>query len=293
MDAQYAGIYRDEGRSTTGLERAAGRGELRRVRPGAYVDDAEWLASPSREQHLVRMMAAARSLSGGVVFSHESAAAWWGFPRVGPLPALVDVSFDSDAGRSKRVGVRWHRATWEPDDVLRAGHLLVTSPRRTAIDLARSRSLADGVIALDHVFALDVDRDEVASWVTRRRPFRGVRALAAALEIARGASESPLESLSLARFAQLGAPSPVQQHTIVTQDRRQYRVDFFWPELGVVGECDGRSKYVTPDDLWNEKRREDAIRPLVHRFVRWSWADALHSAPLAALLGRAGIPLRH
>lgn len=72
----------------------------------------------------------------------------------------------------------------------------------------------------------------------------------------------------------------------------RYRVDFYWPEFDVVGECDGRVKYGNATDLWNEKRREDAIRPLVRRFVRWSWSDALQVTPLAALLARAGLPIR-
>jgi hypothetical protein len=48
--------------------------------------------------------------------------------------------------------------------------------------------------------------------------------------------------------------------------------DFAWP--GVVGECDGRLKYADRDVLWAEKRREDRIRALGLRVIRWGWDDA-------------------
>jgi hypothetical protein len=171
------------------------------------------------------------------------------------------------------------------------GTVRVTSPRRTAIDLARTSSLIDAVVALDHVFAHGVDRDEVVEWLQRHRPLHGARRLETALDIARGRSESPLESMSLARLAELGAPRPIQQHEIVTP-RERFRLDFYWPELDIAGEADGRAKYGAPDDLWREKRREDAIRPHVRRFVRWSWTDAIDRHTFAAVLRRGGIPFR-
>ena len=164
----------------------------------------------------------------------------------------------------------------------------MTSPARTALDLARTGTLAQGVVAVDHVIASGVDRDRLVAWCSTHR-VHGIANARRALGIARGLSESPLESLSLARFAELGFPAPEQQREIVVGSQR-YRVDFSWPEFGVVGEADGRGKYADPADLWREKRREDAIRTLVPRFVRWSWADAWASEPLRLLLGRAGIP---
>jgi hypothetical protein len=165
----------------------------------------------------------------------------------------------------------------------------VTSPLRTAIDLARSGSLAQGVAALDHVLAGGLDRSEALAEILRRRPFHGVGNVDRALNIAQGRSESPLESLSLARFAELGFAQPQQQHGILI-GRDRYRVDFFWPEVGVVGEADGRLKYSSNEDLWREKRREDAIRREVAGFIRWTWTDAWTSTPLGALLRSAGIP---
>ena len=40
-----------------------------------------------------------------------------------------------------------------------------------------------------------------------------------------------------------------------------------------MGEADGRLKYRSADDLYREKRREDALRTLGYRVVRWGAAD--------------------
>jgi hypothetical protein len=161
---------------------------------------------------------------------------------------------------------------------------------RTAIDLARSCSLVRGVVALDHVFADGVDRDAVLDFVARRRPFAGVRRVECALAIARGLSESPLESISMVRFAEFGIPMPEQQVTFTLRGRRSARVDFYWRDFGVIGEADGRLKYESPNDLWAEKQREDALRMVANRVIRWTWSDAWSGQPLIAILERAGIP---
>ena len=54
------------------------------------------------------------------------------------------------------------------------------------------------------------------------------------------------------------------------------RVEFLWCAQRTVGEADGRLKYATRDDLWAEKRREDALRDAGFEVVRFGWADVLH-----------------
>jgi hypothetical protein len=285
-------VFSREARATSGtsdaVERAARHGILEQIRPGAYAP-AGWRAAPEREQHLVKVRAAARVLSNDTVFSHESAAAVHGIPVFGAWPDSVRASYEGPHGRSARAGLRWARASWEEGDVVRSAGILVTSPRRTAIDLARTGSLAQGVAALDHVIAGGTDRAELLTWVARRRPFHGVVRMERALRLAHGLSESPLESLSLARIAELEYALPVQQHMLLV-DGAPFRLDFFWPHGGIAGEADGRLKYADRTDLWREKRREDRIRRVVRAFVRWSWSDAWHPERLDALLSAAGVP---
>jgi len=74
-----------------------------------------------------------------------------------------------------------------------------------------------------------------------------------------------------------------------------FEVDFGWPELRTVGEFDGLVKYgrlLKPgqdpaDVVVAEKLREDEIRDLDLRVIRWTWADIDHFDPVAERLRRA------
>jgi hypothetical protein len=76
---------------------------------------------------------------------------------------------------------------------------------------------------------------------------------------------------------------------------RVYEVDFGWPELRTVGEFDGLSKYgrlLRPGQdpaevVVAEKLREDEIRDLDLRVVRWIWAELDQFAPVTERLCRA------
>ncbi|MDM7889461.1 hypothetical protein QUG98_13460 [Curtobacterium sp. RHCJP20] len=84
----------------------------------------------------------------------------------------------------------------------------------------------------------------------------------------------------------------LQQDEFVTGAGR-FRVDFWWPSAGIIGEFDGRVKYDHPSTLWSEKRREDALRrlPEVRGFARWGIREALDPGLLAPVLLAAGLPL--
>jgi hypothetical protein len=225
------------------------------------------------------------------IFAVESAAALHGIPVVGEWPVLPRVGVSGVPARRPRVltSVRW-----EPlpeGDIVEIGCYRATSAGRTAIALAAERGAESGVVALDHVVGeLGVDPGELASWVAHHRPFAGVGHVDVSLRIATGRSESVLESLSLLRIHQLGFPRPEQQVEF-RLDGQRFRVDFYWPEFGVIGEADGRSKYdsAPADVVWNEKIREDLLRSGGRGFARWNWDEAWAGSALALKLERAGL----
>jgi hypothetical protein len=74
--------------------------------------------------------------------------------------------------------------------------------------------------------------------------------------------------------------------------------DFWWPETGLVGEFDGRGKYLrdeftrgrtTAEVVLDEKRRENRLRALGLTVVRWEWADALMPRRLEMILTGVGL----
>jgi hypothetical protein len=279
-------------RGESGRELAVGTrsGHFVRLRPGVYAVRTEWDAAAPKERHRALLEACVATAVREPVFSHESAAVLLGIPLVGAVP-LVPHTIDCEPApvtRRTRTGVIAHRLR-HPVEPLRVGEFLTTGPIDTAIALASSRPLAAGVAALDHVLALGVDRDTICEIVTLRRPFHGASRALRALDIATGLAESPLESISLVPIALAGLPRPEQQVEVIARGRR-YRLDFYWPDARVAGEADGRLKYQTPEDLWQEKVRQDALRSIDISVARWNWAQALAGAPLLERLYEAGLP---
>lgn len=289
---------RAAGESTQYIERGARVGDFVRVRPGAYLPAAEWQSLSPRDRHLVAMRAVIESSRRRVLFCNESAAALHGIPVLGGWTNRPHIVDQVGHRRAALVGVATHCIDLPDEDVVEVGGVLATSPLRTAFDIAAARGFLAGVIALDHVLgsAFRVPRADAELWLDNARPFRGARRADAALGVATGLAETPLESLSLGQCHLLGFPRPRQQVEF-TVDGRVFRTDFYFEEADAIGEADGRSKY-GPDGfdgsapearLWAEKDREDILRSVVRGFARWGWEHALGGHELARRLQRAGV----
>lgn len=277
---------RARGEQTRSLENGVGSGRFIRIRPGVYAVSTEWHAAGPQERHRAAMDALLATSARVPVFSHESAALLHGIPVIGAWPPLPH-TIAADLGHRPPANVLVHRPR-HPWTIAEVGGAFATTPECTAINLAASRSLAAGVAAFDHVIAAGIPKDVLASMIAGWRPFHGVRRAMRALEIATGLAETPLESISLVPIALARFEPPEQQVVVVARGRR-YRLDFFWASQRVVGEADGRGKYLSPADLWEEKLREDALRSLDLGFARWGWDEALAGPPVVARLLEAGL----
>lgn len=260
---------------------------------GTAVERRDWSALGPLERRQLVVRARAADLQTDGVVSHRSAAALWGLPDHGRPDwrlHLIDVrAAKTHSGR----GVVRHVGRITDDDVVLLDGLRTTSLLRTVVDLAHTSSFELAVVVLDHVLhGGHLDRDDLTPAITGRRGQRGSRRAASALAFADAAAESPGESISRVAVRRLGAASPVLQQEFRT-DTGDFRVDFWWPESGVVGEFDGRVKYSDRDVLWAEKRREDALRRSrdVRGFARWGMAEAEDPPRLGSVLVAAGLPL--
>jgi hypothetical protein len=286
LDIIVARELRARGEQTRSLEHGARTGLFVRIRPGVYAIATEWQAADPRDRHRAAMDALAATSARVPVFSHESAALIHGIPVIGTWPPLPHI-IAADAGHRPPANVITHRPR-HPWLIGAAGDVMATTPECTAINLAASRPLVAGVAALDHVIASGTGKEALAAMISEWRPFHGVRKALRALEIATGLAETPLESISLVPIALAGFEPPEQQAVVVARGR-SYRLDFLWRRHGVVGEADGRLKYLTPADLWEEKLREDALRSLNLGFARWGWDEAMAGRPLISRLEQAGL----
>lgn len=269
-------------------------GSWRRIAPGSYlraplpgaVDDPY---ATARTDHALRAVVMNARHPGSVI-ARASAAAVHGLPVVRPLPDLVELMTRADRSRrnGSRSGVRILASALAAHETLTiAGGALVTTLSRTIRDLAVAH-VADGLAAADAVLRDGRLTREGLAESSNAIPagHRGVRRAHLVALHADARRETPLESLSWLRFHEWSLPTPDLQATITDgAGRFVARVDFLW-DGDIVGEADGRLKYRSPDDLFREKRREDALRALGFTVVRWGWADVMAGAALRATLTR-------
>jgi hypothetical protein len=281
------------------LQRLVADGTLARIRRGCYVDASRWSAARSSERHRLRVLAAGR-LMPDAIYSHESAAAIWGLPLVGHWTEAVHVSGAWARGGRSSTGVVWHGSSNRPDGVPRDG-VVVTSVARTLVDVSRSRPFASAVVAADHALRSGLTTPgELAAEVDLVGSGRGRIAADLVLAFADPRSESVGESLSRARMRELRLVAPELQVSATDAEGAAGRVDFWWSDVGLVGEFDGRLKYrvggvvdqrAIEDRVWAEKLREDRIRATGRAVTRWTWEVALAPQKLLAHLRAAGVPL--
>ena len=255
-------------RVASGRWRVVARGHYLRV---AALDAVEDEFERSRMEHVATAVAAARVRPGSVI-AFGSAALAHGLPLLGGPPPRVQLIVPEGAWTGLREGVRFRSGRLDPRHIA-AAMPPVTSVARTCVDIARYESLASALVVGDAAVGRGlVSVDDACHLLKGMGTVRGCRRAAAALPWLSGLRESPLESRSWAAFLDWNIPLPEMQQPIWDGQGFIGRVDFLWREFGVIGEADGRLKY-TGDALWDEKRREDRLRALGFRVVRWSWHD--------------------
>ena len=240
-----------------------------------------------RRDHVARAVVALRRYPKAVL-GLESATIWHEMPLRSSGLEPVTLLVPPDHPRGSRALVRFHvsdvprghRAMHPSGDT--TGRLRVTSPERTWVDLARMRNLGAALMAGDATLrAGRMTLDAAAQVLAECGRSRGASKASRALEHLSPVRESPLESDSWAYFVRHRLPLPEMQVDLVDDHGRFLgRADYWWKDARLVGECDGRAKYVNPSVLYDEKRREDAIRAAGNDVIRWGAPD-LHDDRLA------------
>lgn len=297
------------------------RGELTTLRPGAYLDaDDDRLQDPTA-RHGLAVRAVLPRLGSGAVVSHISAAVLHRLPVWAVPLDLVHVTRDRQSGGRRSRCLHLHAAALDADEVVLIDGVWVTSLARTIADLARTLPFAQAVVIADAALHRGLwaradrgrgardrctsdDRnpghgltlDELSVAVERAANRRGNTRARRVVTFADGRSESVGESRSRVGFSRFGIPVPALQREVWSaQGRLLGRVDFLWEEAGVIGEFDGRAKYgrlLRPGQdpaevLWQEKRREDALRDTGRGIARWYWDELATFEVVATRVRRA------
>jgi very-short-patch-repair endonuclease len=249
------------GYTMSAIKHRIARGRLHPVRAGVYAvgrpdltREGEW-------------MAAVLSCGPDAVLSHGSAAALWGL--VTERESRIHVTVPSARDRRQPGSALHRRSTLGTGDVTRRRGIPITAPTRTLMDLA---NVVPGRVleaAVNEADKLDlVYPDELRIELELRKGQPGVRPLRALLNKATFTlTDSELERrfLPIARRAGLGKPRTQAQVC-------GFRVDFYWPELGLVVETDGLRYHRTPSAQARDRVRDQAhaAAGLAHlRFTHW------------------------
>ncbi|UOX99724.1 type IV toxin-antitoxin system AbiEi family antitoxin domain-containing protein [Blastococcus sp. PRF04-17] len=283
------------GRTDGELSRLVRAGGLVRLRRGAYVD--QLLPPDAAAVHRLLVHATVAGLRREAVVSHQSAAVLHGLPLWDVPLDRVHVTRQPPAWNDRSAVLRCHVARLRDDEVTTIDGLHVTDPVRTALDLSRSLPHEAAVVMLDSALHRgQVDHAELRVRLFDIAGVPGSRSAARAVAAADGRSESVGESRSrvvLHRWKL--APSTLQFDVRSKDGALIGRSDFAWEEHRLLGEFDGKVKYrrlLKPgqepgDAVFEEKRREDAMRDENWNVVRWVWSDLRRPDRLAARVRRA------
>lgn len=288
--ALAAGIDRPE------LRRLIRDGHVHRLHHGwfavrAPIDEAD--------RHRLRLAALLQQYGVRVVASDASALLLLGLPTYEPDWSVAHLMRTPPTGPVGAAPVKAHR---KADLVVRPSLSHPEATRLPTIGRTVHPAVAVALAGLTDPCAFlvpadaalrerRVTRDELclALEVIGRRP--GIERVRAALPRCDARHESPGETVAAWVLHHLGYGT-VPQFVVpgtepFTPGGQGYRAD-----LGIIGskvlvEFDGRSKYASAQDLWDEKRREDRIRSLGWEVVRLTWADLQQPERVRALVEAA------
>jgi len=166
-----------------------------------------------------------------------SAAALHGARWIDPArPATI-----IDTNRRPAVGVQVWEERIADDEICLVDGMRLTTPARTALDLARRYSLNDAVAAVDALAqAVGLKSVDIELLVDRYRGRRGMKGAAAALELIDGGAQSPKETWLRLLLLNAGFPRPQTQIAV----RNEWGwvdafLDMGWEDIKVAVEYDG------------------------------------------------------
>lgn len=247
---QHGAISREQllrgGLTRRAIEHRISTGRLYPLARGVYA-----VGRPDLPRHGL-LMVAVLSCGPGAVVSHESAAALWGIRRA--RGSIIDVTVPP-AARRRRPGVRLHRHDLDPADRAARDRVPTTGIHRTLLDLAAGLRRDPVEAAVNEADKLGLTTpDRLRSDLERYEGHRGVALLREILDRGTFAlTDSELERrfLRLARRAGLGLPQTGRRVN-------GFKVDFFWPELGLVVETDGLRYHRTAGAQARDRLRDQA-----------------------------------
>jgi len=171
------------------------------------------------------------------VLAGFSAAALHGSKWIDPtLPAAI-----IDTNRRRAAGVQAWEERIEADEIAVVDGMRITTPARTALDLARRCRKDVAVASIDALAqAVELKMADIELLVDRYRGRRGMKAARSALELVDGGAQSPKESWLRLLLVRAGFPRPQTQIPVRNEwGWAEAYLDMGWEDVKVAVEYDG------------------------------------------------------
>jgi very-short-patch-repair endonuclease len=286
VDRQHGVVARRQllelGFSAHSIKHRVINGRLHPVARGVYA-----VGRPRLTLH-GRWMAAVLSCGPKAVLSHESAAALW---EIRPVTSNeIEVSVPAWVARRQRGIVVHRRTVLAAAGVTRLHAIPVTTTICTLVDIATCLERSDLEAAINEADKRDLtDPEELRSALDdmRRRP--GVKPLREVLDRRTFTlTDSELERRFLPLVRKAGLPAAETGGFV-----NGFKVDFYWPELGLIVETDGLRYHRTPAQQARDRLRDHAhaaagLTPLRFTRAQVRFEPDHVQATLAAVARRLG-----
>ena len=164
--------------------------------------------------------------------------------------------------RVDRAGCRGGERDLRAEDICVVDGLRVTTPLRTAMDLAAVLPRRSALAVLDGFMRHHgITTAMLVTMLPRYRGRRGVVQLRALIPVASPLAESPAESWTRLEILDDNIPAPEPQHWVEHLGVPLFRLDLAWPKSRVAVEYDGEEWHDrTPEQRASDRRRRRWLR---------------------------------
>lgn len=232
---------------------------VRRVLRNVYI------RSDIPDTPLTRAQAAALVVSPFAVICDRTAAWIWGvdtfdYRELEILPPLESYVLRGHT-RSRRPECTGGTRDLAAHDICAFDDIRVTTPLRTALDLAGKLHRRDAFAALDGFMRVHgLTREAMQFELQRYFRRRGVVQARQLVPLADPRAESPGESWTRLTIVDAGLPIPELQWWVEDRGRRVYRLDLAYPMSKVAVEYDGREHHDADEQREHDEQRREWLR---------------------------------
>jgi very-short-patch-repair endonuclease len=244
-----------------------------------------YVSATTRDDHLLRVTAAALLMPPGAAISGRSAALVWGAPLRdydGDVEILAPRRFGPVRGLAIRIG------PVGAADIADRWGMPVCTALRTCWELARALPDLEAVGWVDALARnRRIRRTQLTAEALRHFGEMGSLRAADILSLCDPRAESPPESTLQVHIHRAGLPTPTPQYRVMIDGEFVARVDLGWPRLKFAVEYDGQW-HVDPRQLADDRRSLRALQS-----VGWTIFHVTRSdmADVDALMGELGAAL--